>query len=451
MQYRNRIGATLLILGLLGSFTATASLPVSIDGQNLPTLAPMLKKALPGVVNIATESRVRVARDPFFDDPILRRFFEMPQRRRERRTQSLGSGVIVDAKKGYIITNSHVIDKADKITVTLHDGRQMVAKLIGRDKDTDVAIIQIKADRLTALPMTNSDSLQVGDFVIAIGNPFGLGQSVTSGIISGLRRSGLGIEGYEDFIQTDASINPGNSGGALVNLRGELVGINTAILSRSGGNIGIGFAIPANMVKSLMEQLIEYGEIKRGLLGLSVQDINEDLARAFGLKTSRGVVVTRVVDGLSAHHAGIQTGDIILNINQRPVANAATMRNAIGLLRVEQEVNIEILRSGNQLQLTAVITEPVLSRIRAEKIHVRLRGAILGEIPEGADLSGILITEINTGSPAWDAGLREGDIITSINRKPVSTIKALTSIAANSQSLLLNIRRGNNALFLLLK
>ncbi len=451
MHYRSRIGAILLMLGLLGSYAATATLPVSVDGQNLPTLAPMLKKALPGVVNIATESRVRVARDPFFDDPILRRFFDMPQHRREKRTQSLGSGVIVDAKKGYIITNSHVIDKAEKITVTLHDGRQMIAKLIGRDKDTDVAIIQIKSDRLTELPMTNSDALQVGDFVIAIGNPFGLGQSVTSGIISGLRRSGLGIEGYEDFIQTDASINPGNSGGALVNLRGELVGINTAILSRSGGNIGIGFAIPANMVKSLMEQLIEYGEIKRGLLGLSVQDINEDLAKAFGLTTRRGVVVTRVVDGLSAHHAGIQTGDIILNINQRPVANAATMRNAIGLLRVEQEVDIDILRSGNQLQLSAVITEPVLSRIQAEKIHVRLRGAILGEIPEGADLSGIMITEINTGSPAWDAGLREGDIITSINRKTVSTIKALTRIAANSQTLLLNIRRGNNSLFLLLK
>ncbi|HED15227.1 MAG TPA: DegQ family serine endoprotease [Gammaproteobacteria bacterium] len=451
MHYRNRIGAIFLILGLSGPFTASASLPVSVNGHNLPTLAPMLKNALPGVVNIASESRVRIARDPFFDDPILRRFFGMPERRREKRTQSLGSGVIVDADKGYIITNSHVIDKADKITVTLHDGRQMVAKLIGRDKDTDVAIIQIKADRLNALPMTDSDSLQVGDFVIAIGNPFGLGQSVTSGIISGLRRSGLGIEGYEDFIQTDASINPGNSGGALVNLRGELVGINTAILSRSGGNIGIGFAIPANMVKSLMEQLIEYGEIKRGLLGLSVQDINEDLARAFGLETRRGVVVTRVVDGLSAHHAGIRTGDIILNINKRPVVSAATMRNAIGLLRVEQEVNIEILRSGNSLQLTAIITEPVLSRIKAEKIHARLRGAILGEIPEGADLNGIMITEISTGSPAWNAGLREGDVITTINRKPVNTIKALTRIAVNSQSLLLNIRRGNNALFLLLK
>ena len=451
MHYRNRIGISLLLLGLLWSFAAPASLPVAVNGQNLPTLAPMLEKALPGVVNIATESRVQVARDPFFDDPILRRFFDLPDRQREKRTQSLGSGVIVDAKQGYIITNSHVIDKADKITITLHDGRQFVAKLIGRDKETDIAVIQIKADRLTALPMTNSDLLKVGDFVVAIGNPFGLGQSVTSGIISGLRRSGLGIEGYEDFIQTDASINPGNSGGALVNLRGELIGINTAIFSRSGGNIGIGFAIPTNMVKSLMEQLIKYGEIKRGLLGLSVQDINEDLARAFGLKTTKGVVVTRVVDGLSAHQAGIRTGDIILHINQHPVLNAATMRNAIGLLRVDQQVEMKVLRNGKPMQLTAVITKPVLSSIPAEKIHARLRGAVLGEMPEGASLSGIVITEISTGSPAWNAGLREGDIITTVNRKPVSTLKALKKAAANSKTLLLNIRRGNNALFLLLQ
>jgi len=451
MHYRNQTGSLLLILGLLWSFTASASLPISVNGQNLPTLAPMLEKTLPGVVNIATESRVRVKRDPFFDDPILRRFFEMPQRQREKRTQSLGSGVIVDAKHGYIITNSHVIDKADKITVTLHDGRQMVAKLIGRDKDTDVAVIQIKADQLTAVPMTDSDTLKVGDFVVAIGNPFGLGQSVTSGIVSGLRRTGLGIEGYEDFIQTDASINPGNSGGALVNLRGELIGINTAILSRSGGNIGIGFAIPMNMAKSLMDQIIKYGEVKRGLLGVSVQDIDADLARAFGLKTSKGVVVTRVVEGLSAHQAGIKTGDIILNINQRPVLNAATMRNAIGLLRVDQRVKMEVLRNGKALQLTALITEPVISRIAAGKIHKRLRGALLGEMPEGAGMSGIMITDISTGSPAWNAGLREGDIITTVNRKPVHTLNALRIAAANSQSLLLNIRRGNNAMFLLLQ
>lgn len=448
---RNKIGVSMLILGLLWSLAVHASLPVAVNGQDLPTLAPMLEKALPGVVNIATESRVRVARDPFFDDPILRRFFDMPERQREKRTQSLGSGVIVDAAAGYIITNSHVIDKADKITVTLHDGRQFIAKLIGRDKDTDIAVIQVKADKLTELPMTNSDVLQVGDFVVAIGNPFGLGQSVTSGIISGLRRSGLGIEGYEDFIQTDASINPGNSGGALVNLRGHLIGINTAILSRSGGNIGIGFAIPANMVKSLMQQLIEHGEVKRGLLGLSVQDITADLARAFGLTTKKGVVVTRVVDGLSAHKAGVRTGDIILEINQRPVLNATSMRNAIGLLRVDQQVKMKILRNGKDMRLTAIITEPVLSLMPAEKIHARLRGAILGEMPAGAELSGIVITEISTGSPAWDAGLREGDIIVSANRKQVHSLKALKNAAKNERALLLNIRRGNNAMFLLLQ
>lgn len=275
--------------------TSMASLPLmDSQGTALPSLAPMLKQATPAVVNIATSGTVNIQSNPLLNDPFFRHFFEQPSRPRQRKTQSLGSGVIVDAKAGYIITNNHVIDKADEIKVTLSNGETYSAKLIGTDPDSDVAIIQIKAKNLTAIPLANSEALQVGDFAVAIGNPFGLGQTVTSGIISAIERSGLGIEGYENFIQTDASINPGNSGGALVNLRGELIGINTAIFSKSGGSQGIGFAIPTNMASDIMQQLIKYGEVKRGRLGAQAQDLTPQLAEAFNIPFRRGAVVSHV-------------------------------------------------------------------------------------------------------------------------------------------------------------
>ena len=269
----------LLILSILVSLSATilAGLPNSVDGESLPTLAPMLEKTTPAVVNISTTGKV-VVRDPFFDDPFFRRFFDVPEHQRERRTTGLGSGVIFDSNNGYIVTNSHVIDKAEDIVVTLEDGQRFNATVIGKDPGADIAVIQIEATQLSEIALGNSDSLRQGDFVVAIGNPFGLGQTVTSGIVSALGRSGLGIESYEDFIQTDASINPGNSGGALVNLRGELIGINTAIYGPSGGNVGIGFAIPVNMAKLITQQLIEHGEVKRGRLGFTAQDLTPDLA-----------------------------------------------------------------------------------------------------------------------------------------------------------------------------
>ncbi|MBD3670046.1 MAG: trypsin-like peptidase domain-containing protein, partial [Gammaproteobacteria bacterium] len=268
-----------LLLGLLGMQPALAALPLTdSQGQELPTLAPMLEQATPSVVNINTRSKVRVQNNPLLDDPFFRHFFNVPEQPRERSAQSLGSGVIIDADKGYIVTNNHVIDKADEIQVTLRDGRTYDAELVGTDPETDVAVIRIEADNLNAVPMADSDTLRVGDFVVAIGNPFGLGQTVTSGIVSALGRSGLGIEGYEDFIQTDASINPGNSGGALVNLKGELIGINTAIFSQSGGNIGIGFAIPVNMARDVVDQLVRHGEVRRGILGVQAQDLTPQLA-----------------------------------------------------------------------------------------------------------------------------------------------------------------------------
>ena len=320
MTNLKKIFISLACLGLLIQ-VASAALPLDwfANESKMPTLAPMLDQSKPAVVNIATRSHVPVQYNPLLNDPFFRRFFNIPQQQQpqKRTTQSLGSGVIFDAKQGLVLTNNHVIQRADEITVSLTDGRSFQAELVGSDPETDVALIKIPAEQLTALPLADSDQLRVGDFVVAIGNPFGLGQTVTSGIVSALGRSGLGIEGYENFIQTDASINPGNSGGALVNLRGELVGINTAIFSPNQrvGNIGIGFAIPSNMVRQISDQLIKYGEVKRAYLGVQMQDITPDLAKAFNLDSNNGAVVTRVQKGSAADDAGVKVGDIITAVD----------------------------------------------------------------------------------------------------------------------------------------
>jgi Do/DeqQ family serine protease len=316
MMIKRAVFALALAFILATSMATTpvlASLPlVDSQGQGLPTLAPMLERVLPSVVNVATRGRVRVQDNPLLQDPFFRRFFGVPNVPRERQVQSLGSGVIVDAKHGYILTNSHVVDRADEITVTLKDGRVLTATLVGKDPEADVAVIQIHADGLIALPFADSDKIRVGDFVVAIGNPFGLGQTVTSGIVSAMGRSGLGIEGYEDFIQTDASINPGNSGGALVNLRGELMGINTAILAPGGGNVGIGFAIPINMASQIMTQLVAHGELHRGRVGVQVQDLTADLVEVFVIKgTVGGAVISKVVKDSPASTAGLEAGDVV--------------------------------------------------------------------------------------------------------------------------------------------
>nr|WP_243830786.1 DegQ family serine endoprotease [Thiohalophilus thiocyanatoxydans] len=445
-----------MLLGLLLAGNAVALPTHDSQGEELPSLAPMLDKVTPAVVNIATTGRVRVQGNPLLDDPFFRRFFDMPpDRPRERRTQSLGSGVIVDAEQGYILTNNHVIEHADQIQVTLRNGNSYEAELIGTDPDSDMAVIRIDADNLKAVPLADSDSLRVGDFVVAIGNPFGLGQTVTSGIVSALDRSGLGIQGYEDFIQTDASINPGNSGGALVNLNGELVGINNAIFSRSGGNIGIGFAIPVNMARQVMAQLVEHGEVRRGRLGAQAQDLTPELAQAFELKQGQGAVVTQVSPGSPADKAGLKAGDIVIEVDGKPVRDANSLRNAIGLLQVGSRVRLKVLRDGETTSLTATIEEPVSQGQGGEQLHAHLTGASFTDIGEDHRLhgriEGVLVSEVEQGSPAWRAGLRPDDVIVSVNRQPVKDLTRMREVIGNSQQLLLNIRRGNGALFLYLR
>jgi len=406
----------LYCLVLLFSLPAAAGLPLAdSQGERLPTLAPMLERVTPAVVNIASTGHVRIQENPLFNDPFFRHFFDIPDQPRERQTQSLGSGVVVDAAKGYILTNNHVIDHADEIRVTLRSGETFEAKLIGTDPESDVAVIQIEAKNLTAVPLADSSQVRVGDFVVAIGNPFGLGQTVTSGIVSATGRSGLGIQGFEDFIQTDASINPGNSGGALVNLRGELVGINTAILSQSGGNIGIGFAIPINMAGEIMQQLVAYGKVERGRLGAQAQDLTPELAQAFGIKYRRGAVVTQIEADSAADRAGLRVGDIITEINDKPVRDAATLRNTIGLLRLGQEVKLSVLREGKTQTLVAKVEEPTWTAQGGERVHAQLTGAVLANLEEQSRgrAQGVLLAEVEPGSPAWRNGLRKGDIIVS--------------------------------------
>ncbi len=445
-----------LITALLYLGSAQAALPRAVGGQEVPSLAPMLEEVTPTVVNIATEGRVKVRQNPLFSDPFFRRFFNVPDQPQERKTQSLGSGVIVDAERGLVLTNNHVIANAVQVTVTLRDGRHLDAEIVGSDPGTDVAVIKVPAEKLTDIGVADSDDLRVGDFVVAIGNPFGLGQTVTSGIVSALSRSGLGIEGYEDFIQTDASINPGNSGGALVNLEGELVGINTAIFSRGGGNIGIGFAIPINLALQIMEQLLDKGMVERGFIGVQVQNLNPDLAEAFGIKNQKGAIVNSVLPDSPAEEAGLLPGDIITSINSKPVKAASDVKNHIGLLPVGEQVMFEVLRDGERMTMKAGVAaskELILSQRTLDK---RLEGITLGDIEEGhpyhSKIKGVIITEIQRGSRGWSAGLRKGDIITSVNHNPVTDLRVFLQLVDDiKNALLFRVIRGDAAAFLVIK
>ena len=442
----------LLIIALF-STNISAALPGSVEGEALPSLAPMIEKIVPAVVNIATRGSVDVENHPLLNDPLFKRFFKgfenMPQR---KEVKSLGSGVIIDAEAGYIVTNFHVIDGADEISVTLHDGQHLEAKLVGSDPEADVAILQVEHDGLVSIPFSDSSKLRVGDFAVAIGNPFGLSQTVTSGIISALGRSGLGIEGYEDFIQTDASINPGNSGGALVNLRGELIGINTAILASGGaGNVGIGFAIPINMVRELTDQLIEYGEVRRGMLGVIMQNLTPELSRAFGLDMHQGVVISQVIEDSAASKAGLKAGDIVSTINGTQVKSASSMRNMVGLMRVGERMDIVVLRDGEKKKLVAYIEDEIEETIAGEKINPMLEGATFESLEEGNNKA-LLVGDVVRGSPAWQARLRKDDLILSVNRKLVKTLSDLKSIVSpNDKQILLNVQRGNTALFIFIQ
>jgi serine protease Do/serine protease DegQ len=455
-----RSGFALVVLSMLLPVAAAwaAALPqADSQGAALPSLAPMVERVSPAVVNISTSSQLRVQESPLYRDPFFRFFFDAPAQPRQRRAQSLGSGVIVDAERGYVLTNNHVVDRASEIRVTLVDGRQLTAIVVGADPEVDIAVLRIPAEDLTEILLADSDRLRVGDFVLAIGNPFGLGHTVTSGIVSALGRSGLGIEGFEDFIQTDASINPGNSGGPLVNLRGELVGINTAIIGPAGGNVGIGFAIPVNMAALVMEQLLEFGEVRRGQFGAAVQALTPELAQAFGMEQFRpGVVVTRVGEDTPAARAGLRSGDIIVSFNGRGIRNVTELRTAVGLLRVGDTVDIVYRRDGAEHKARLRIAPSVQERLGGETVHPRLAGALFGRLDESSPLygkvEGVLVSEVAAGSPAQRGGLRPGDVLTSVNRRSVASLAELNeAAAAGGGRLLLNVRRGEAALFILLQ
>ncbi len=443
---------TILLSVFLFTTDGMAALPAVVNGQPLPSLADMLEKVVVSVVNITTSTRIRTVEHPLLSDPFFSRFFNLPQMEREKTQQSLGSGVIVDASRGLVITNYHVIQKADTIAVTLRNGATLQGKRVGLDRETDIGLIQIPPEGLKAATLGDSDALRVGDFVVAIGNPFGLGQTVTSGIVSALGRKGLGIEGYEDFIQTDASINPGNSGGALVNLRGELIGINTAILAQGGGNVGIGFAIPINMAQRIIKQLIDFGEVRRGLLGISSQDLTRDLANAFGSSQLHGAVITRVIPGSSAEKAGLRPGDVILSANGRPIQDSASLRNLIGLALVGERIQMELLRDGKRRQITAEVTEPMIQRIDGKRIDPRFQGAVLEKKEDGQQVEPIIVIGVKPESSAWQAGLREGDRILSVNRQTVGSFEELSAVVQkNKQEMLLNIQRGQEGFFILVR
>ena len=421
------------------------------DAAPMPSLAPMVKRVSPSVVNIATRGTIKEqpGRNPLLDDPFFRRFFDTPPdaRPHERQFRSAGSGVIVDAKNGYIITNHHVVENASEITITLLDNRTFTAKVIGSDEGADVAVLQAKQPNLVAISLGDSAKLEVGDYVVAIGNPFGLQHTVTAGIVSALGRNGISPDGgYEDFIQTDASINPGNSGGALVNLRGELVGINSAILTGTGNNIGIGFAIPVNMVKSSMDQLIKYGQVKRGVLGVQLYNVTPDIAKEFGLSETTGALVAGVAQGSAAERAGIKTGDIIISLNGVTMKNSGELRNAIGLLHVGDKVEIGLLRDGKPRKVSALIAERGdVESAAAADINKGLDGA---EFTESSDGSGVLVKSVQDGSPAAQSGLRPSDVVVGVGRTAVANLKSFREAAKGASVLVLKVRRGTDTVLI---
>ncbi|UWU75370.1 trypsin-like peptidase domain-containing protein [Bradyrhizobium huanghuaihaiense] len=354
MLGQRTILAWLLVVALFAASPATAQVPDLKTGGSVPTLAPVVRQVTPAVVNISVHGRVRED-NPLYRDPFFREFFDIPKQV-EKEINSTGSGVIVDAKRGYVLTNNHVVEGASVVQITTKDGRQLSAKVIGRDAPTDVAVLQIpNAAGLQGLPFADSDALEVGDFVLAIGNPFGLGQTVTSGLVSALGRTGLSKEGYEDFIQTDAAINPGNSGGALVNLRGELVGINSAIISPGGGNVGIGFAIPANMARLVMEQIVDRGYVERGRIGASVRELQPST----NPRRNEGAVIAEVAPDSPAEKAGLRKDDIVVMADDRPIRTASQLRNKIGLARIGQDVKLTIVRGGQTSSAVVKVAPPV--------------------------------------------------------------------------------------------
>ncbi|AXZ11349.1 serine endoprotease DegQ [Klebsiella pneumoniae] len=431
---------------------AAASLPTQVPGQGaLPSLAPMLEKVLPAVVSVQVEGTA----SPTLNMPEeLKKYFgdNAPQEQAQP-FEGLGSGVIIDAAKGYVLTNNHVINQAQKISVQLNDGREFDAKLVGSDEQSDIALLQlIKPDHLTQIAIADSDKLRVGDFAVAVGNPFGLGQTATSGIISALGRSGLNLEGLENFIQTDASINRGNSGGALLNLNGELIGINTAILAPGGGSIGIGFAIPSNMAKTLADQLIQFGEIKRGLLGIKGMEMSADIAKAMSLNVQRGAFVSEVLPNSGSAKAGIKSGDVIVSLNGKPLNSFAELRSRIATTEPGTKVKLGLLRDGKPVDVEVTLDKSTSSTASAELIIPALQGASFsdGQMKDGT--KGVVIDNVDKGSAAAQVGLHKDDIIIGLNRQRIHSIAELRkALEGKPPVIALNVIRGNESIYLLLR
>ncbi|PCS23347.1 Do family serine endopeptidase [Candidatus Enterovibrio escicola] len=446
------LGALVLTFSISFIALPAAVFSVAVYGDSLPSLAPMLESVSPAVVSISVEgshtSKQRL--------PESFRFFFGPnfpsERIEERPFRGLGSGVIVDADKGYVITNHHVIDGAKKISVQLYDGREYDAQLIGSDSLSDVALLKLeKAKNLTKIEFANSDTLRVGDFAIAIGNPFGLGQTVTLGIISALGRSGLNLENVENFIQTDAAINSGNSGGALVNLNGELIGINTAIMGPNGGNVGIGFAIPVNMTKGLIEQILEFGEVIRGVLGVKGGELTTELAETFGYKTTHGAFVSEVLPNTAADKANIKAGDIIVSVNGKTIRTFSELRAKITTLGAGKEATLGLIRDGKDLTVSVILKKEDSVKAKAETFHEALTGAELEDNSE-SKVKGVRVSSVEKESIAARYGLKKGDIIVGLNRQAVHSIGDLERLLEVKPNILaLNIKRGDSTMYLVIR
>ncbi|WP_107850929.1 Do family serine endopeptidase [Oceanimonas marisflavi] len=445
------VSALALSMGLAILPSAQAALPFGA-GSEINSLAPVVEKVSPGVVNISVSgSKVsrQVLPEPF-------RFFFGPnvpgEQVRERPFQALGSGVIIDADKGYVITNNHVIEDADKILITLIDGQEYEAELIGADKESDIALLKVDAKDLVEIGFADSDKLRVGDFAIAIGNPFGLGQTVTTGVISALGRTGLNVENLENFIQTDAAINSGNSGGALLDMEGNLVGINTAILGPGGGNIGIGFAIPANMVKNLADQILEYGEVRRGVLGVMGGELTSELARTFGYRSQHGAFVSQVLEDSAADKAGLKAGDIIISLDGKPIRSFGELRAKVATMGADRTVKLGLFRDGKEKTVEVTLDHASEQKVAANTLHRALEGASLANSDSKDGVRGVKVTEVTPRTPAAMAGLEEGDIIIGVNRQRVKELGELRQIIdAKPEVLALNIQRGNSSIYLVLR
>ncbi|HXF16296.1 MAG TPA: Do family serine endopeptidase [Burkholderiales bacterium] len=434
--------------GLFGSGPATAG-AVPLAQAGVPTLAPLVERVTPAVVNIAVLSRSPEHDNPMLQDPFFGRLFGPPERSQPQ--ISAGSGVIVNARLGHVLTNQHVVKDATQIVITLKNGRQLEAKLLGADIATDIALLEVEPDNLNAIRFADSDQLRVGDYVLAIGNPFGLGQTVTSGIVSALGRTGLNVEGYEDFIQTDASINPGNSGGALVNLKGELVGLNTAIIGPAGANVGIGFAVPSNMARAVMAQLAKYGEVRRGRIGLTTQDVSPEVPNAPGSRPGHGAVVVEVAPDSPAAKSGLKRGDVVLSVNGRPVRSSADLRNQIGLAAVGDLQEFKVLREGKELMFRAKVESSKPATTRGLEMVPEMNGATVGTLETGGEPEAVAVLDVAQGSSAYQRGLRAGDVIVAVNRGKVRTAAELATILKRPGRVVLSVVRGDYVFGLVLR